>query len=73
MIVLICYVIGYLSRMLSVDYDFLKYFSPFQLFMPENIVKNTENIIINFILYFILCAVLIITGLYKFNNRDFKI
>lgn len=73
MIVLICYVIGYLSRMLSENYVFLKYFSPFQLFMPENIVKNTENIIINFILYFILCAVLIITGLYKFNNRDFKI
>lgn len=73
MIVLICYVIGYLSRMLSENYVFLKYFSPFQLFMPENIVKNTENIIINFILYFILCAVLIITGLYKLNNRDFKI
>lgn len=73
MIVLICYVIGYLSRMLSENYVFLKYFSPFQLFMPENIVKNTENIIINFLLYFILCAVLIAAGLYKFNNRDFKI
>lgn len=73
MVVLACYIIGFLSKILEENGEVLKYFSPFQLFMPENVLKSNPDIYIYMFAYILLSIVLIFAGLVKYNKRDFKI
>lgn len=73
MVVLLSYIIGFLSKILGENGEFLKYFSPFQLFMPENVINDTGNIYAYFIIYFAISMLLTAIGLTKYCKRDFKL
>lgn len=68
LIVIISYVLGYLSSLLKDTLGFLKYFSPFELFNPLNEVSNYSIVI-----YLVLMVIFYILGLYFYNKRDFNL
>ena len=73
MVVLFCYVLGYLSKLLDTKATWLAYFSPFQLFSPQNAVALENHTIVELVIYFALAVVFLIVGGFVYKRRDFNI
>ena len=73
MIVLVCYLLGYLSKLLDTKAPWLAYFSPFELFSPQNAVKFESKTLTALAIYFGLALVFLIAGGLVYRRRDFNI
>ncbi|MPN52357.1 hypothetical protein SDC9_200018 [bioreactor metagenome] len=73
MIVLACYMLGYLGNLLGDKAEFLKYFSPFELFSPKNALAFERSTLTALIIYFLIMIVLIIAGFLAYRKRDYNI
>ena len=73
MVVLFSYVLGYLSKLLDTKATWLAYFSPFQLFSPQNAVSLETHTIIELVVYVGLALVFLIAGGLVYKRRDFNI
>ncbi len=67
------YMLGYLSNLLGENFEWLKYFSPFEVFNPSNSLSLSNETILLLSSYALLMVVLIIIGSYFYKNRDFNI
>jgi len=73
MVVLFCYVLGYLSKLLDTKATWLAYFSPFQLFSPQNAVAIEHHTIVELGAYVALTVAFLIVGGVVYKRRDFNI
>jgi len=73
MIVLACYLLGYLSKLLETKAQWLAYFSPFELFSPQNAVKLESKTLTEMGAYFGLALAFVIVGGLVYRRRDFNI
>ena len=73
MLVLVCYMLGYLSRLLSDKLGWLNNLSPFEVFSSEKALSLERNTMIVFAVYFALMLVFLIVGGIAYTRRDFNI
>ena len=73
MVVLFCYLLGYLSKLLGTTAEWLIYFSPFELFSPEKATALKSNTLSELGIYFALAVVFVIGGGVVYKRRDFNI
>lgn len=73
MIVMLTYVLGFLSTIVSESLSWLKYFSPFELFSSNSeLIFDTQSII-NMLAYCFVMAIFVAIGAMIYNKRDYKI
>lgn len=73
MITIFVYFIGYLARLLQDKASWLKYFSPFEILAPTNVLNLSNNGLITLFVYFILFICLYVLGLTIYQRRDFNL
>ena len=73
MTVLVCYMLGYLSKLLGDKAQWLSKLSPFELFATENAVALEQHTLVAVLVYFILSVCFIIFGGMIYKRRDFNI
>ena len=73
MVVLFCYLLGYLSKLLDTKAQWLAYLSPFQLFDPKSAIALERNTLVELGIYFILMVIFLIAGGIVYKRRDFNI
>ena len=69
-IVMISYFAGYLSSLLSEDYEWLSYSSPFQRLSYQHAIQLDEEVMITLLCYLAIAAIFIIIGLFNYKKRD---
>ncbi|MFI3141454.1 MAG: ABC transporter permease subunit [Clostridia bacterium] len=73
MIVILSYVLGFLSTMVSESLSWLEYLSPFQVFSPTLALESGIDGLINMCLYCAVMFAFVAIGGALYNKRDFKI
>lgn len=73
MTVLICYVLGFLSRLLGDKAQWISKLSPFEMFSPENAIALEKHTIYAVIIYFVISVCFVIVGGIMYKHRDFNI
>ena len=73
MIVLVCYLLGYLSKLLESKADWLVYFSPFELFSPQRALALDSSTMIEYGICFALIVAFVFVGGFAYKRRDFNI
>ncbi len=73
MVVLLSYILGFLSEIVSESLSWLKYFSPFQIFSPDRALTFDNDLILMAGIYFMIMVVAISIGAYFYNKRDYVI
>lgn len=71
--VLVCYVIGYLGKLLEDKGEWLRYFSPFEMFSPDNARALDDKTLIAIGIYFAVSVVFIVSGAAIYRKRDLHI
>ena len=72
-IVLISYMLGYLSTLLKEKAEFLKYFSPFEVFSPTAAEELSNKNILQIFIYILLTILFIYIGKKFYEKRDLNI
>ncbi len=72
-VVLVCYMTGFLGKLLEDKAVWLKYTSPFEIFSPANAVLFDTKVIVSLGIYMVLLVVLLIVGGLVYKKRDFNI
>ena len=73
MLVLVCYMLGYLARLLSDKLGWLANLSPFEVFSAERALSLESNTMLALGIYFALMLVFLIVGGIVYKRRDFNI
>lgn len=73
LILMSSYMLGYLSKLLGENGEWLKYFSTFELFSSSKVVELERETIVWYGVYFIISVILVVVGGYFYNKRDYKI
>ncbi|MGC6177694.1 ABC transporter permease subunit [Lacrimispora sp. 38-1] len=73
MTVLVCYLLGFLSRLLGEKAQWLSKLSPFELFSPENAIAIQNHTVYEVTVYFFIAVFFILVGGIVFNRRDFNL
>ncbi len=73
MIVLFCYLLGYLTKLLDTKAQWLAYLSPFQLFDPKSALSLESHTMVEMGIYFGIMVVFLIMGGIVYKRRDFNI
>lgn len=73
MLVILSYVIGFLSTVVSENLSWLKYLSPFELFSTSSDMVLDTAALVNMSAYFMVMIVFVALGALVYNKRDFKI
>lgn len=73
MLVLVSYLLGYLSKLLSGKADWLAKLSPFEILSPENARALSDTTIIAFGVYALIFVVAMIVGAEVYKRRDFNL
>ncbi len=72
-VVIVSYVLGFLSTMVSEELSWFKYLSPFEVLNPEVAVEMSTEVITAMCGYLIIMIVLVVIGGVIYNKRDFQI
>lgn len=72
-LVILCYVLGFLSTMVSDNLSWLKYLSPFEVLSPEVAVELTGEVMATMCGYFVVMVIFAGIGGWIYNKRDFQI
>ena len=73
MAVLVCYVLGFLSKLLGNNAQWLSKLSPFEMFTPENAVALEKQTLVAIVIYFTISVCFVILGGIIYKRRDFNI
>lgn len=73
MVVLACYLLGYLGVLLEDKAKWLLYLSPFEMFSPNNALELNSQTIISLVIYFVITIIFLVCGANFYNKRDFTI
>lgn len=73
LVIIISYFLGYLKSILDGKADWLKYFSPFELFSPEIALNLDFNSLITSSIYLIFVIILIFLGSICYKKRDYAL
>lgn len=73
MVVLVCYLLGYLGVLLEDKAKWLLYLSPFEVFSPNNALELSSQTIISLVIYLLLTILFVVCGAAFYNKRDFTI
>ena len=73
MVVLACYMLGYLSKLLEDKLGWLSNFSPFEVFAPEKALSLESGTQVALAVYFGLMVVFLFVGAFVYKRRDFNI
>lgn len=71
--VIVCYMLGFLSTLLSDNASWIAYFSPFEMLSPTNTIVLDGKTIIAAGVYLLLMIICLILGCIVYKKRDFKI
>ncbi len=72
-IVFASYMLGFLSKLLSENGEMLKYFSPLDMFSPDNAIAFENITAVSFFVYICLTIVLFVVGIPIYKKRDLNI
>lgn len=72
-IVMISYMLGYLAKILEDKAEFLKYFSPFELLSPTNVLNLSNETYIALGVIMLLILIFISLSSFAYNMRDYEI
>ncbi len=67
------YLMGYLGTLMGEDGEFLKYFSPFEMFSPTTVIEPDLTMMLSMGAYAALMIVALLLGMYRYKKRDFVI
>ncbi len=70
-IVILCYVLGFLSTMVSDNLSWFKYLSPFEVLSPEVAAEMTGEVMAAMCGYCAVMVVFVVVGGYVYHKRDF--
>ncbi len=73
MVVVVSYVLGYLSVLLDGKATWLQYASPFEVLSPSNALAMSSHTLIGAMVYCFLMVALVIIGGMRYQKRDFVI
>lgn len=73
MVVILSYVLGFLSTMVSDSLSWFKYLSPFEVLSPDTVVELTGEVMITMCGYCAVMIVFVVIGGIIYNKRDFQI
>lgn len=73
MIVILCYVLGFLSTMVSESLSWFKYLSPFEVLSPDAAMELSSEVMIAMGGYFIIMVFFTLIGGWMYHKRDFQI
>lgn len=68
--VLLTYMLGYLGELLEDKAEYLMWFSPFEVFSSSDV---GNQMVIRVCIGLVICAVLLLSGLFAYKRRDFNI
>jgi len=71
MVVLACYMLGYLGVLLEDKAKWLLYLSPFEMFSPTNALELSNKTLISLVIYFVFMVVFFVLGASFYRKRDF--
>lgn len=71
--VVVCYMLGYLSKLLETKARWLEAFGPFELFAPTKALAFSDKTALAFGIYLALGVALAVFGALAYNRRDFNI
>lgn len=72
-VVIVSYVLGFLSTMVSEELSWFKYLSPFEVLNPEVAVEMSVEVMTAMCGYLVVMIVLVVIGGVIYNKRDFQI
>ncbi|MFI3202643.1 MAG: ABC transporter permease subunit [Eubacteriales bacterium] len=72
-IVIISYVLGFLSTMVSEELSWFKYLSPFEILNPEVVVEMTSEVMMAMCGYLVVMLLSVVIGGAVYHRRDFQI
>lgn len=72
-IVMLSYMLGYLGNILEDKGEFLKFFSPFELLSPTQILSESSQPYIVFGVLSILMILMILGSFFEYGKRDYKL
>ncbi len=73
MLVILSYVLGFLSTMVSENLAWFQYFSPFEVLSPDAAMELSSELMIAMCGYFGVLVVFVVIGGWIYNRRDFQI
>lgn len=73
MTVLISYVLGYLSKLIGNDAQWLSKLSPFEMLTPENAITLEGQTLVVLVIYFTLSICFVVIGGIVYKRRDFNV
>lgn len=72
-IVIISYVLGFLSTMVSDQFTWLKYASPFEVLSPNEVLILSSHVLLAMGGYFVALVIFVVIGGISYCKRDFQI
>ncbi len=73
MTVIFTYMMGYLSKLIGENGEFLKYLSPLEMLNGNNVLAMSSPTIISLVVYMLLFLTLLILGGFIYKKRDFSL
>lgn len=73
MLVVLSYVLGFLSTMVSDNLSWVKYFSPFEVLNPTDVIELTGDVLMALSGYCGVLAVTVVIGGVVYRKRDYRI
>lgn len=73
MVVILCYVLGFLSTMVSEELSWFKYLSPFEVLDPSVATELTGEVMVAMGGYCVVMMVFLVIGGVVYNKRDYQI
>lgn len=73
MIVILTYVIGFLSTMVSEGLRWIEWISPFEMLKPNKVTELNADVMLAMSIYAVFMIVCIVVGGFSYNKRDFNL
>ncbi len=72
-VVILSYILGFLSTMVGEEFQWLKYLSPFEMFKPERALDLNQDILLSIGIAAGVTILFLLIGIVVYKKRDFRI